>query len=144
MMLPILQGLETLEQVEEFLIEVSMPIQVNHLFTEDQYVREAIIPANMFGIGMRHKKKTLNILLKGSVIMYEETGKEIGRYTAPYTFESDAKTKKLAFFPEDSIWLNIHATKTRDFEELQRELYEEEDINKNICQDYQGNLKYEQ
>lgn len=140
-MLPVLAGLDNLDEVEDFLIEASIPIEVNHLFTDDQYVREALIPANAMVIGMRHRKKTLNILAKGSVIMYEETGKEIARFSAPYTFESEAKTKKLAFFPEDSIWLNVHATKTRDFDELQKELYEEEDIDKNACQDYQGNLK---
>ena len=138
--LPSILEQEGMDNLEEFMLEYNIPLEVNHMFTDTQYVREMIVPAGTVVLGKRHKKKTLNMLLQGSFVLYNEYGKEEGFFTAPYIFESDAKVKKIGKFLEDSIFVNVFVTTTRDFDELEKELYCEEDVGKNSVQNYDGSL----
>lgn len=138
-----LTGTHSIEEFEENTKELSTPVQVNHLFSEDQYVREIIVPKDTIVTGKRHKKETINILLEGSCIIYNEYGKKEKEMIAPFTFVSAKMTKKVAVFLEDSVWLNVHATKETDFDKLEKELYAEEDVGRNFCQNYDGTLRQE-
>lgn len=94
-------------------------IEVIHNFTNDMYIRQAIIPKNMLIVGKRHRHETLNILLKGKMIIYD--GVESIEVTAPFLVVSKPYTKKAGIALEDSIWCNIHVTTSKDLEEIEKE-----------------------
>ena len=113
------KAVQAYEQVE---------IEVLHNFTKDMYIRQAIIPKGMLIVGKRHRHETLNILLKGKMIIYD--GNESIEVTAPFLVVSKPFTKKAGLALEDSIWCNIHVTSSQDLEEIEKEfIIPEEEFN---------------
>ena len=106
-------------------------IEVIHKFTNDMYIRQAIIPKDMLIVGKRHRYETLNILLKGKMIIYD--GTESIEVAAPFLVVSKPYTKKAGIALEDSIWCNIHVTTSKDLEEIEKEfIIPEEEYDKLI------------
>lgn len=106
-------------------------IEIIHKFTNDMYIRQAIIPKDMLIVGKRHKYETLNILLKGKMIIYD--GVESIEVTAPFLVVSKPYTKKAGIALEDSIWCNVHVTTSKDLEEIEKEfIISEEEYDKLI------------
>lgn len=103
-------------------------IEVIHKFTEDMYIRQAIIPKGLLIVGKRHRHETLNMLLKGRMIIYD--GNESIEVIAPFIIVSKPFTKKAGIALEDSIWCNIHVTTNRNLEEIEKEfIIPEEEFN---------------
>ena len=106
-------------------------IQVLHNFTNDMYIRQAIIPKGMLIVGKRHRHETLNILLKGKMVIYD--GNKTIEVEAPFIVVSKPYTKKAGLALEDSIWCNIHSTTSKDLEEIEKEfIIPEEEYDKLI------------
>jgi len=118
-----IEGFKNLPQVE-------CPVQ--HHFAEGQYVRETHMPAGTFAIGKKHRFSTVNIILKGKLSIYNGEDNPILHVEAPYTFVSDAGVQKMAYFHEDTIWLNAHPTKETDLEKIEEQFIINEE-KESIC-----------
>lgn len=94
-----------------------------HTFSEGVYMRELHIPKGTFLIGKVHKQGGLNIVLKGSLIVYTADGvrKDV---QAPCTIYAPVG-RKVAVCTEDAVWLNIIPTTSTDVEEIEAEHFED-------------------
>lgn len=99
-----------------------MPLK--HTFGDGLYVRDLTIPKGTLVVGKTHRNKTLNILLKGEITVLTDEG--VKRLKAPLYFISPAGSKKIGFAWEDTIWLNVHATKETDLEKIEAEVITKE------------------
>ena len=79
------------------------------------------MPKGTFAIGKRHRYRTYNILLEGEITVYMGPNEPIKRLKAPCTFVSDALVKKVAYFHEDTTWINIHPTTETDPEIIEEQ-----------------------
>lgn len=91
---------------------------VEHEFSDGVYLRKMKAPANSLVIGMRHRFRTMNILLSGEVTYYGGDSIPCMRVKAPFTFTSDALTRKLLFFHQDSVFATVHPTDETDPDEI--------------------------
>lgn len=106
-------------------------IEVTHTFSDGVYVRQAFIPKDMLIVGKRHRHETINMLIKGRMIIYD--GNESFEVEAPFTVVSKPYTKKAGLALEDSVWCNIHKVTTKDLEEIEKDvIITEEDFDKLI------------
>jgi hypothetical protein len=95
-------------------------LPLTHVFSDGVYAREIFMPAGMIVVGHVHNTTHLNIVSTGKAIVWmNDTVVEI---TAPYTFESKAGTRKVLYILEDMFWTTIHATDSRDIDELENTL----------------------
>lgn len=88
-------------------------IETNHYFSDGLYAREIIIPAGVTLCGEIHKYKNLNILSKGSMLIYG-----LGKVKAPFTIVSLPGTKRIAHTLEECVWTTIHATEETDVDKI--------------------------
>ena len=88
-------------------------IQTKHYFSEGLYAREITIPAGVTLCGEIHKFKNLNILSKGSMLVYG-----LGKLEAPFTVVSPPGTKRIAHTLEECVWTTIHATEETDVDKI--------------------------
>ncbi len=115
-----LQGVNNMHQLEEIIgSKEQTEFELVHTFSEGIYTRELHIPKGTCLVGKRHRKKTLNILLKGKMTIYD--GDSSVYIEAPFMFEADKYTKKAGYAHEDSIWVNIHPTSSTDLKEIEKE-----------------------
>jgi len=112
------KDIQKAEQLMSLMPQVETPSF--HHFTDGLYTRETHMPKGCFAIGKCHKFRVTNILLKGkiSVLM----GNDVVEYEAPCIFTSEAGIKKVAYFHEDTIWLNCHPTNETDLEKIEEEV----------------------
>ena len=97
-----------------------LDIKVEHMFSRDMYIRQAFIPKDSIIVGKRHREETLNILLKGKMIIHD--GNTSIEVEAPFMAVSKPFTKKVGVALEDSIWCNVHVTKLKDLEKIEKEV----------------------
>lgn len=95
-----------------------------HHFTDGLYTRETHMPAGSIVVGKKHRYRVTNIMVKGHVSIIN--GDEVAEYKAPCIFESEAGVSKVAYFHEDSVWLNCHPTEETDLEKIEEEVIKEE------------------
>ncbi len=88
-------------------------IATKHYFSEGLYAREITIPAGVTLCGEIHKFKNLNILSKGSMLVYG-----LGKVEAPFTVVSPPGTKRIAHTLEECVWTTIHATEETDVDKI--------------------------
>lgn len=80
-------------------------IEIVHHFSNGIYAREARIPAGVTLTGEIHKYPQLNILSKGRISVLTDDGmKEV---EAPFTINSPAGTKRIAYTHTDCVWTTI-------------------------------------
>ena len=110
--------IETLK--EKMLDYPQVEAPVYHHFSDGLYTRETHMPAGMLAVGKTHRYKVTNILLKGriSVIM----GDDVTEFVAPCIFVSEAGVAKVAYFHEDTVWLNCHPTPETDIEKIEMDV----------------------
>jgi hypothetical protein len=126
-------GVRELTNACRELEQVECPVK--HDFADGVYARTMQVPAGTFVIGKMHRFKTLNIMTKGRALVYVGDGIPAKEIVAPFTFTSDPMTSKMAFFVEDSEWVNVHPTDKTDLGEIEaefivpeEEFLDEEDI----------------
>lgn len=95
---------------------------VNHHFGDGTYVRETHMPAGTFAVGKRHRFKVVNILLKGEITVYNGEKEGTSRMKAPCIFTSEPGIKKMAYFHEDTVWLNIHPAEETDVDKIEEKV----------------------
>lgn len=107
------------ELEEDFKQLDTVQLEERHTFAENMYIRELHIPKGVMLIGKRHRHKTMNMLVKGKMTIYDEHN--TFDIEAPFYAESEAMTKKAGYAHEDSVFLNIHITNETDLDKLEKE-----------------------
>lgn len=100
-----------------------------HFFTTGLYTRQTLLPEGTVAVGKRHRDRTLNVLIKGSmtVAMDDDPAHKV-LLTAPCAFESEAGVKKAVYCHTECIILNVHRSEETDLRKLEEELIMPEDI----------------
>lgn len=80
------------------------------------YAREIFIPKGYVLTGKIHKYAHLNFVMKGRILVADETGKR--RIEAPCVFLSSPGIKRIGYAEEDTIWVTIHLTATPEESKL--------------------------
>ncbi len=93
-------------------------VVTNHYFSDGIYVREMLAPAGAVVVGAEHKTTHLSTLVSG--VMEIRLGAESRMCRGPYTFESQAGSRKVLFAHADCVLHNIIATDIKDIDELDR------------------------
>jgi len=97
------------------------PFELYHHFSDGIYTREIHIPAGHIVCGKIHKKQSTVQLLKGSLIVADETGSKT--LNAPCQFVSDGGLQRVAFTFDDVVWIDIHATDESTVDAAEKELF---------------------
>ena len=100
-----------------------------HFFTTGLYTRQTFLPAGTLATGKRHRHRTLNILIEGTmkVLMDDDTSRHY-EVTAPATFESEAGVRKAVYCVSDCILLNVHRSDETDLDKLEKDLIMPDDL----------------
>ena len=108
----------TVDDLEKAMLKMpQVDCPVTHHFGGGLYIREAFMPAGSVVIGHSHKKPTMNIMIKGKLLLITEDGSK-KELIAPQTFMGIAG-RKAAYIIEDTIWQNVHITDETDIEKLE-------------------------
>jgi len=97
--------------------QVDCPVE--HLFSEGLYTRIMRVQAGSLVIGKVHRFKTLNIMTKGRALLYTGDDQPTKEVFSPLTFISNPMERKIAFFLEDSEWINVHPTNETDLKKIE-------------------------
>jgi len=119
------------EIVEQFQNLPQIECPVKHHFADGQYLRETAMPKGTFAIGKKHKFSTINIIIKGKLSVYQGEGNPILHIEAPVIWTSDAGVQKMAYFHEDTTWLNAHPTDETDLKIIEDIFIVNEDLETN-------------
>jgi len=118
----------TEEQLQEVIkLSVSdeqVEVDIVHSFSPGLYIREMHVPAGTMVIGKYHNTSHLNYMLKGKCVFSTPKGVTT-EVTAPFQ-ATTGPGRKIAYFTEDSVWVNVFPTETRDVETLEKELFQPE------------------
>ena len=102
--------------------QVELPTR--HWFADGMYCRELFRPADTTIVGKVHKREHFYIVLSGEVTIAGDGYSE--RVVAPRIIVSQPGTKRATYAHVDSICITIHRTDSRDVNEIERELIEED------------------
>ena len=112
---------EALFKIENFIkaqvdsIKVELPV-TNH-FAKDVYGRELFIPEGTLLSGKIHKHSSLNMLLKGKLILITEDGRQ--ELEAPYVIASKPGIKRVIYALSDCTWVTCHGTDLTDVDAIE-------------------------
>ncbi len=95
-----------LDAAEVLLLQVpEIEGQLHHSFAPGLYIRELTIPAGAVILGHAHRGSTLNMMMKGRVVVHD--GEGVRRVlVAPYQFVSPPG-RKMAYALEETVWVNV-------------------------------------
>lgn len=99
---------------------------INHYFAKGLYVRELFIPKGTLFTGKIHKTEHINIIPKGDITVWTESGMQ--RLNGPHIFVSQPGTKRVGLAHEDTIWVNIHHTFETDLSKIELDLIQDEKL----------------
>ena len=129
-------NIQDIINLEEFLLTLPQTdCEVEHHYIDNVMTRTMFIPKGTLATGRFHKKECINIISKGSVVVWTELGPEI--LIGPCRFVSPAGLKKVAYALEDTEWTGIFYNKDNHInnDNVVNELtYKNEE---QICSDYQ-------
>lgn len=106
--------IETLE--ERCLLQDQADCPVQHHFGPGVYMREVFLPAGALVIGHAHREASMNIMLKGEMVLLVDGQVSVVR--APFMTVSQPG-RKVAYVLEDTVWMNVHATEETDIAKLE-------------------------
>lgn len=114
----------------------SVPTETDHFFSTGIYTRQTRLKAGTLATGKRHKQRTLNILIEGTMrVMMDDDPSKAYRIEAPATFESEAGVRKVVFCESDCTILNVHRTDETDVAKLEEALIMPDDIEGEITKE---------
>jgi len=114
-------GLES--DIRQFLRETGTPepeCPLTHHFAPGAYGRQILLPKGVLVVGKIHKHAHLNMVMQGKVTVGTEDG--IKHIEAPAVFVSSPGTKRVVFAHEDTIWVTVHVTESRDLDEIENQI----------------------
>lgn len=86
------------------------------------YAREVTIPAHTFVLGASHRYPTMNMMLKGRIVLLIDG--QPREFTAPMIFNSPPG-RKMAYAIEEVVWLNVFSSEETDVDTLEAMLIED-------------------
>ncbi len=98
---------------------------VTHRFADGCYLREILMPKGTLIVGKIHGTQHFNVVISGKCTVFTIDG--IKEIEAPHTFISDAGVQKVVVCHEDTVWQTIHVTKSKDLEEIEKQVIIETD-----------------
>lgn len=87
-----------------------------HTFAPGIYMRHAVMPAQSLMMGHSHKTDHLNLLLRGTLTMFNADGSR-STLSAPW-LSIGQPGRKMAYTHDECVWVNVHSTDCRDVEQL--------------------------
>jgi hypothetical protein len=125
----------TLEAVQEVIMDLQdackmapqIEIAVEHVFADGLYMRKILIPKGVAFTGRRHKQDDLQIMFYGDLTIISDDGHCV-HLVGQNEFRSMKGTKPFAIAREDTLWATIHHTHLTDLDEIEKELFEDEDV----------------
>lgn len=115
-----LARIDDLDKAIEFsLQQEQVETPVIHHFGEGVCIREVFLPEGSFVVGHYHTKPTVNLFLKGKVLMLQEDG-STKLLEAPMIFTS-YPGRKAGFIVEDVVWQEVWPSSERDIDKLEAE-----------------------
>ena len=124
---PLITGIHgQLEKAEEFMLQrPQVECSVVHHFGPGVCVREVTVPAGTWAVGHRQRYSHLNIMLRGSVVLFNDDG-STRTVTAPTIF-TGPPGKKAGLVLEEMVWLNVYATELKTPDEVESFFIEKSD-----------------
>lgn len=122
------QSLINIEEKLKNFPQIDIPVK--NTFANGMYIREIFVKKGSLIVGKRHRHKTMNMLLKGEMVIYDEHSNftiKSGWYE-----ESEEYTRKVGYAIEDSVFLNIHVTDETDLDKLEKTFTISEDEYNNL------------
>lgn len=109
-------------EAEKFLASLpQIEVEPVHTFANGLYSRTILIPAGSMITGKVHKNNDLNIVIYGHMRVRTEDG--IKDVHGPCIFTGCAGVKQIGYAYDDTLWTTVHATRTTDLDELEKELF---------------------
>lgn len=93
-------------------------VPIEHYFAPGVYTRQASFKADTLAVGKIHKTEHTNIILSGKFKLITEYG--IKEVVGPCVFISKPGSKKMAYFVEDTLWINVFATTETDVSKIEQ------------------------
>ena len=108
------------------LVETTMDIDrmTTELFVDGMYVRTVCLPQGTIAIGHIHKKRVINILSKGSLLIKVEDEEKGVTITAPDIFVTEPGSKKTVYAIGDVVFTNIVRTDKLTTKEAEEDVVE--------------------
>lgn len=123
-----LPGVPTREQIEALQRElVKLPqaeAETRHYFADGMYLRTVARKAGVCIVGKVHKKEHFFAVIAGEMTIWTEVGMQ--RVKAPFFWVSLPGTKRVTLAHTDAIAMTVHQVSSRDLEEIEAELVEED------------------
>lgn len=108
-------------------VDNHLGIMTAHHFGGGCCSREMFVPAGTMFVGKIHRYEYLNLLMKGTAIVFTEDGKR--EITGPFTWVGRSGTKVSAYAVTDLVWSNVFRADTTSVKDLESqeivETYEE-------------------
>lgn len=123
-----LPNVPTREQVEALQREIAKLPQVepvtDHYFADGMYCRSVFRKAGTLVVGKVHKKEHFFMLTSGEITVWTEAGMK--HVVAPFVWVSKPGTKRVTYAHADSVAVTVHRTESRDLDEIEKELIEDD------------------
>lgn len=87
-------------------------IKTEHYFADGTYLRQVFLPKGTIATGKIHKFEHINVISKGDITVYTESGEQ--RVKGPCIMVSPPGTKRAVYAHEDTIWANVHANASNE------------------------------
>lgn len=112
-------AVEALQRVMRNMPQVELP--TTHYFADGMYARVLNLAAGTLIVGKVHKREHFFIVAKGRL----QVGKEV--LEAGTVIVSKPGTKRAGLALEDCVCINVHRTKKRNLDEIEKQLIEPDD-----------------
>jgi quercetin dioxygenase-like cupin family protein len=116
-------GLETAISNEEAAVFGDDACPLRHMFVDGAYVREITMPKGMVLTSKIHKIEHPFFVLRGECVVITDEGKQIIK--APHWGVTKPGTKRALYIVEETVWVTVHVTKSRDLKEIESEIIAE-------------------
>tara|TARA_R100001530_G_scaffold121808_2_gene89327 strand:- start:129 stop:662 length:534 start_codon:yes stop_codon:yes gene_type:complete len=95
----------------------------NHYFSDGLYVREMFIHGGYFGFTVIHNTANPLFVMKGTMWCTSEDG--VQELVAPTFVLSEPGTKRICYFPKDSVVVTVHPNPDglTDLDEVEKEFF---------------------
>jgi len=100
--------------------ELDVLFPLKHTFVDGMYVREIFMPKGSMIMSKIHKHRHPYFVMKGDTSVLTEKG--VQRIKAPYNGITERGTKRLLYMHEDTIWITVHATESKDLDIIEEEV----------------------
>jgi len=114
---------EKICKLEKYMCSLpQVEITLKHYFIKGLYAREMIVPKDVLMSGLEHRTKTIGIMSKGEMIVWNEDGTR-PHIKAPFTHIGEPGTKRIGYAVEEVIWTTFHVTELTDLYEIEKEQF---------------------